>query len=134
MSVEDAADRGLEKHVRLEPRIILESPVTPLYESEIIDAVTNERVGTLSFMVNDLNKTVFVSDIEIDKRRQGYGVATYKYIQSIYPDHILTSGQMNRKDDPNQEKPNAEYLWLKLVGLGLAEKMPDGSYRMRKIK
>lgn len=132
---------GREKAVVLEPVLTgfpPEKSAISTYRTDIKDAVTNEKVGWLAFSlhhgVGTRPRKMIVDDIKIDRQREGYGVATYKSLQSQYPDYELHSGQMNAKTDPTQEKPNAVYLWEKLVSLGLAEKDGSGGFHMKSTK
>ena len=121
------------KGVVLQPELKFAAKLTPIYFSEILDIATGEKVGFVEFQLDHRAKTIIISVIDIKNPRQGYGVSVYKAIQESYPDYTLeSSDQMNKKDNEDQEKPNAVYLWEKLVKLGLAEKNRDGGFKMKK--
>ncbi len=123
------------KKISLNPEVTFDSKVTPIYRSTITDASTGESVGEVIFQLNLKTKVIIVQDIliEIDRKRQGYGTAVYQSIQAANPDYTFeSSGEMRKKDDPLQEKPNAVLFWEGLVESGLAEKREDGTFRMKK--
>lgn len=139
MELKEGAERR-EKSVVLEPVLTgfpAEKSAISAYRSDIKDAVSQEKVGWMQFSlhhgVGTRRQKMIVDDIKIERQREGYGVATYKSLQSLYPGYELRSGQMHAKTDPAQEKPNAVFLWEKLVSLGLAEQ-DNGSFHMRSLK
>jgi hypothetical protein len=76
---------------------------------------------------------MLVQHISINAPKQGYGAALYKLLQNLYPEYrLVSSGAMNAKTDPSQEKANAVYLWEKLVRLGYAETSEENQFRMKK--
>lgn len=140
MELKDGPERR-EKSVTLEPVLTgfpAEKSAISTYRADIKDAVTHEKVGWVAFSLHHAVGTrsarMVVDDIKIERQREGYGVAAYKSLQSFHPSYELRSGQMNAKTDPAQEKPNAVYLWEKLVSLGLAEKKDSGDFYMVRAK
>ncbi len=118
--------------VSINPTEKFPSKLSPILHSEVIDVVSGEAVGTVEFQLQHRDKTFLVQDVSIHKAKQGYGVSLYLLLQSLYPTYQLVSGDMSAKDDPRQEKPNAVYLWEKLVRLGYAEEYEKGKFRMKK--
>jgi hypothetical protein len=124
----------IQPSISLAPVEVFPSKISPILESEVTDSNSKEVVGKVNFQLNHRDKSIIVQSVTIDKPKQGYGVEVYKSIQHRYPDYQLqSSGQMNKKDTEDQEKPNAVYLWEKLVKLGLAEGDKNGGFKMKKI-
>ena len=118
--------------VSLFPKEVFASKLSPIFESDIIDVITGEKIGRVDFQLNHREKTIIIQSVQIDKPRQGYGVSLYKLIQSLYPKYQLQSSDgMVAKSDESQEKPNAVYLWEKLVQLGYAEECGNGEFKMK---
>ena len=119
--------------ILIQPQESFGSKLSPAFESDILDGTTHEKVGHVTFKLRHRPKIIVVEDIVITHPKQGYGVSLYKTLQSTYPDYqLVSSGQMKAKDLDSQEKPNAVYLWEKLVSLGFAEEDGSGGFRMKK--
>jgi hypothetical protein len=120
--------------ISLDPKETFASKISPIFESIVIDTNTGEKIGTVKFQLNHRDKTIIVQDINIDKPRQGYGIEVYKTIQQMYPDYQLqSSDQMTKRETASQMKPNAVYLWEKLVREGLAEGDANVGFKMKKL-
>jgi len=126
-------EKKLAPEVSLNPNEVSRSTQTITLSSKITDKTKGEEVGWVDFKLSTSRKTLTIETINIVKKKQGYGESSYRLLQSMYPDYTLvSSSQMNKKDDPAQEKPNAVYLWEKLVRLGYAEEDGTGGFRMKK--
>jgi hypothetical protein len=119
--------------VSIQPKESFASKLSPTFESDIFDGVSNEKIGHITFKLRHEPKIMVVEDIIIARPKQGYGVSLYRTLQAQYPEYrLISSGQMKSKDSDSQEKPNAVYLWEKLVSLGFAEEDREGGFRMKK--
>lgn len=123
-----------KKNISLSPVGCFHPKVTEFFNSKILDKDSNSDVGEIYFQLKEKTKTIIVQSIDIDIKKEGYGVAVYKMISEMYPDFTLvSSSEIAKKDSADQEKPNAIYLWDKLVSLGYAEKDElTGIYKMKK--
>jgi hypothetical protein len=116
--------------ISLEQTSLFDSKVSPIYNNKIFND-QGEQVGRVDYQLNHQNKTIIIPAIEINKTREGYGKAVYKYIQDSHQGYQLkSSDSMTHKTDPFQEFPDAVRLWESLVKAGLAEKTETG-YQMK---
>ncbi|HEY0220812.1 MAG TPA: hypothetical protein VGC58_01165 [Candidatus Paceibacterota bacterium] len=119
--------------ITLEQVDLFDSKKDPIFYTRILNAA-GENIGKVHYMLRSKTKEIVISHIGITSPRQGYGKATYKYIQDMYPDYTLVSSgkeNMVHKTDENQEIPDAIRLWESLVKAGLAE-FNGEVYRMKK--
>jgi hypothetical protein len=109
------------------------SKLTPIFESDIFDKTSGVKIGHLDFKLNHNQKIITIESIVIQIPKQGYGVSLYNTLQSMFPKYqLISSGQMRAKSIESQEKPDAVYLWEKLVSLGYAEGDRINGFKMKK--
>lgn len=57
---------------------------------DVIDIPNNNKVGYIRYTINRDDKTIFIHNIEMCPKREGYGSATINLLKEEYPNYLLS--------------------------------------------